>query len=57
MLVGVEDEKENYIASSELFNRDSSVTGIYGNETQMDASELELGNSPIFVEMTTGMND
>ncbi len=33
------------------------VTDIYGNETQMDASELELGNSPIFVEMTTGMND
>ena len=33
------------------------VTDIYGNETQMDASELELDNSPIFVEMTTGMND
>ena len=33
------------------------VTDIYGNETQMDASELELGDSPIFVEMTTGMTD
>ena len=33
------------------------VTDIYGNETQMDASELELDNSPIFVEMMSCMTD
>jgi hypothetical protein len=33
------------------------VTDIYGNETQMDASELKPGKSPVFVETTTGSND
>ncbi len=33
------------------------VTDIYGNETQMDTSDLDLGNSPIFVEMMLSITD
>ena len=33
------------------------VTDIYGNESQTDASGLELNNSPIFMEMMSGITD